>query len=472
MTDPRYRATLDRLYRLRRFGMRPGLEVIRALLDALDHPERSFRAIHVTGSKGKGSVSAIAASLLGATGRRVGLFTSPHLVSFRERFRVGARTIPRSAVVEGTARIEAIGEALLSEGRIDRPPTFFEISTALAFDWFRASRVTEAVVEVGIGGRLDATNVLDAPVGVISTIELEHTDVLGPTLGAIAREKAGIFHRGMRAVLGELPDEADAEVERALDLAGVRAWHLGREVRVSDRTISPEGQRATFRTPHGSFEGLTLPLHGIFQAGNAALAIAAVELLAEAEGFPLPPKAIARGLAQVVWRGRLERIAERPPSFLDVAHTPESARAVAESLGEILPFSDPSESVVLFGCLAGKDAERILDQLAPLARTIVVAPVRSARALDPAALRRAAVGRFARIVQAPDVATGYGLARAAVGPDGLFLAIGSDYLAGELLGRLEGRPDEEPDLSDPGLGEPSSKAFAGVPATGRTPDPA
>jgi len=455
----RYRATLDRLFQLRRFGMRPGLEVIDALLGALDHPEASFRAVHVAGSKGKGSVSAMTARILEEAGRKVGLFTSPHLVSYRERIRVRGRPIPRAAVVEGIERIQARADSLARDGRIDRHPTFFEITTALAFDWFRTAEVDDAVIEVGLGGRLDSTNVLSAPVGVISTIELEHTEILGPTLTDIAREKAGILHPGMRAVIGEVGPEAGAEIARSADRSGVPVLRLGREIRVADRTLSEGGQTFSVETPRNRYPKVEIPLQGSFQPGNAALAIAASELYANARGFDLPTSAVLRGLATVRWPGRLERLARRPETYVDVAHTPESARAVAESLAELLPFADPSESVVLFGCLADKRIDRILEALSPLARTVVVVPVGSARSAAPADLRRSATGRFARIVQAPDAGAGLALARAAVGPDGFLLATGSDYLVGEILRQARGRSSGEPDLSDPGLsGEPPAAA--------------
>jgi dihydrofolate synthase/folylpolyglutamate synthase len=448
--DPeRYRATLDQLFRRRRFGLRPGLEIERALLDGLGNPQRNYPAVHVTGSKGKGSVAMMTAAILSAHGLRTGLFTSPHLASYRERIRRDGRTIGPAAVVDGIDRIERLARTLEEEGRIDRNPTFFEVTTALALDWFARQEVDAAVVEVGIGGRLDATNVLDARVGVITTIELEHTDLLGPTLGAIAEEKSGILHSGMRAVLGDLPPEAAEVVRRVTDrLGGGIPWRLGREVVVGDRELSEEGQSFSLTLPGLTLPRLEIPLLGRFQVGNAALAVAAAARFLDMTGTALVPAAVAASLARVRWPGRLDRIARRPELFYDVAHTPESARAVAESLGEIAPLADRSASAILFGCLRGKDVDRILDALAPLADTLVVVRVRSGRGLPGSELRVAAAGRFPRIVEAPDAATGLKLARAATGPDGITLATGSDYLIGELL-RARDAPDE-PDLSDPG----------------------
>jgi dihydrofolate synthase / folylpolyglutamate synthase len=455
---PEYASAVARLSARRRFGMRPGLETIRALLAELDHPERAFRSIHVTGSKGKGSVTAMAASVLTATGARVGRFTSPHLLSYRERMRVGSDLISPGAVVNGLAKVEAAADRAHGKGAIDREPTFFEMTTALAFDWFRSEQVDAAVVEVGLGGRLDSTNVLDAPVGVITTIELEHTEVLGPTLLDIAREKAGILHAGMTAVVGETKKGPLAAIDHIADRLGVPVLHLPGEITVRNRTIGEWGQEFDLSTPHRNYTGVRVPLHGLVQAGNAALAVAAAERFQTALGLDVTEAEVRKGLGAVEWRGRLEPFGTRPEGWLDVAHTPESARALAQSLAEIYPLSDPAGNAVIFGCLAEKRADEILEALSPLATTVVVVPVRSARALDTRALRRSAEGRFPKIVVAPDVATAWKLARAAADPEGFVLVTGSDYLVGDLIGEVEGRPEEEPDLSDPGVPTPTAEA--------------
>ena len=459
MTHDEYRASLEELFRRRRFGIRPGLETVEALLAGLGHPERKYPAIHITGSKGKGSTAVMAQSILSAHGLRTGLFTSPHLVTYRERARVDGRMISRSAVVEGLARVEAAAREAEAAGRVDRSPTFFEVTTALAFDWFAREAVDAAVVEVGIGGRLDSTNVLDARVGVITTIELEHTELLGPDLASIAREKSGIFHPGMTGVVGELPPEARAVVEATATRTGVPLWHLDHEVHLEDRSLSPDGQSFSVRLPGRSLDHLTVPLLGRFQPVNAALAVAAAARFLPALGRELSGPAVAEGLERVRWPGRLERVAKRPELFYDVAHTPESARSLAQSLAEISPLADPGESAIVFGCLRDKDAARILDALSPLARTLVVVPLPSDRGARPADLRVAAQGRFPRIVEARSPAEGLAIARAGTGPDGFTLVAGSDYLVGALL-----RGDEsgdEPDLSDPGVSTPGAAAEAG-----------
>ena len=451
-----YARCLESIARRRRFGMRPGLETIRVLLEALDHPELAFRSIHVTGSKGKGSVTALAASVLGAAETRVGRYTSPHLVSYRERIQVDGVSIPPSAVVDGVGRIEEATARLLRSGALEREPTFFEVTTALAFDWFRHEEVGAAVVEVGIGGRLDATNVLDSAVGVITTVELEHVEVLGSTLTAIAGEKAGILRPGMVAVVGEPKAEPLEEIHRRAGPMGVPVWHLGRELVLGERTLGGWGQSFDLLTPHASYPALRVPLHGIAQAGNAALAVAAVERFQEVLDRPLREVDVRKGLRAVEWRGRLERFGKAPEGWLDVAHTPESARLLAQSLAEINPLADPSGNAIVFGCLGDKRVDEILEALSPLAETLVIAPVRSARGMATGTVQRNAAGRFPRIVIAPDVGQAWRLARVAADTDGFVLATGSDYLVGELIGIEEGRPGGEPDLSDPGVsGDPA-----------------
>ncbi len=446
--DP-YRATLESLFARRRFGIRPGLEVISALLAGLGHPERAYPSVHFTGSKGKGSTAALTEAILRAHGFRTGLFTSPHLASYRDRIQVDRVPIPRDEVVDGVARLDALAERLRREGTIDRAPTFFEVTTALGLDWFARSKVDAGVIEVGMGGRVDSTNVLDSRVGVITTIELEHTELLGPTHEAIATEKSGIFHAGMTGVIGSLPASALAAVEAVAGRAGVPLWHRGREVQLGGRALSATGQSFDVSWPGGHVEDVRLPLFGTFQAENAALALAASARFLTSVGRPFSADSARRGLGTVHWAARLERVARRPDLFYDVAHTPESARSVAMSLFEIAPMTDPAENVVVFGCLKGKQVEPILDAFAPLAQTLVVVPVRSDRAVPTSELRAAAAGRFRRIVVAPTSADGVRIARASTGADGFTLVVGSDYLVGELMRPSGG---EEPDLSDPGVG--------------------
>jgi dihydrofolate synthase/folylpolyglutamate synthase len=451
VAEDEYAATLRSLYGLRRFGMRPGLETVQALLKELGDPQTKFRTVHVAGSKGKGSTAAMAASILTAAGRKTGLFTSPHLASYRERVRIDGVPIEPATVVDGVRRVTEATQALERRGVLEHPPTFFEVTTALGFLAFEAAGATDAVIEVGLGGRLDSTNVLTPSVSVITTIELEHTDLLGPTLADIAREKAGILKPGQHAIFGALPPAARAEIDHRAYTAGIPAWHLGEEVRIAERKISEKGQELVVELPHRTFERLKVPLHGTFQPGNAALAVAAVDRFFSSAGKRVSDAAVHKGLASVVWRGRLERLERNPDLFLDVAHTPESARALALSLAEIAPMAPPAETAILFGCLAEKRIAEILDALSPLGENLIAVPVPSTRTAPASEVRRIALGRFRRVVEAPDAASGLRLARAATGPDGYTLVVGSDYLIGEILRNREGIGVDEPDLSDPGI---------------------
>ncbi len=467
MSDDAYRESLAHLYQLRRFGAQPGLDVIRGLLEAMDHPERRYPSIHVAGSKGKGSVSALTAGILTASGLKTGLFTSPHLQSYRERIQIDRTPIDPGAVVHGIQRIRALAVSLAGAGRIPRPPTFFEVTTALAFEWFAHEHVDAAVIEVGLGGRLDATNVLDAKVGVITTIELEHTEVLGPTLTHIASEKSGILHPGMRLVVGEGKEEPLREIVRVADVHGVPIWRLERELKMANRVLSARGQRLDITTPHRELLGAELPLLGNFQARNAVLAVAAADLFSQTIDRPLSEEAVRKGLGSVQWRGRLELAATRPPLFIDVAHTPESARAVAQSLTELFPFSEPEANGLLFGCLQGKRFDEMFESLALLSRSIILTPIRSDRTADVEDIRRAARVRFPRVVVARSASEGLALARAATRADGYTIALGSDYLVGELLNSLEGTPTDEPDLSDPAMRGPGQEVPLTTPRSPR-----
>ncbi|HUZ79617.1 MAG TPA: folylpolyglutamate synthase/dihydrofolate synthase family protein [Thermoplasmata archaeon] len=470
MSTDAYRATLGELFRRRRFGIRPGLDVISALLEALGAPQRSFPAVHVTGSKGKGSVSAMTQAILSAHGLRTGLFISPHLASYRERIQIDGRLISPADVVRGLDRILGAERTLHRERRIERDATFFECTTALAFDHFARAHVDAAVIEVGIGGRWDATNVLGSRVGVITTLELEHTEILGPTIAAIAREKSGIFHAGMTGVLGDLPAEGRAVIEAFASEKAVALWHLGREVRVENRELRPEGQTLDVHIPAVTLPGVRIPLLGRFQPANAALAIAAAARFLESSSTRMDGASVRKGLRSIHWRGRMERIARRPDVYLDVAHTPESIRAVAQSLAEIDPAMDAMDNAIVFGCLLGKDAGTMLSTLSDLARTLVLVPVASERGIAPAALKVFAAGRFPIVVIAPSASEGLRLARAAASRDGFVLVTGSDYLVGDLLRSLQGDASEEPDLSDPGQGPPPALGNSASPslADGRT----
>jgi dihydrofolate synthase / folylpolyglutamate synthase len=351
-------------------GMRPGLERIEALLDALGHPERAYPLVQVGGTNGKGSISAMLAAMLRADGRRVALYTSPHLVSFRERIRVDGQAIPEDAVVDG---VEALGTLI---ARLDA--TVFEATTALALDHFARERVDIAVLEVGLGGRVDSTTVGRPLVEVLGPIDLDHREFLGDTLTAIATEKAAIFRSGT-AVSAAQPPEAAAVVVAHAARAGVPLLMEGRDLTVAVRTRSLQEQRIDCAGPGWRLDDLRLGLVGAYQPSNALLAVTAARLLGVGEG------AIRTGLARARWPGRFE-LRRRPAGWLvlDGAHDPAGARALAASLAA--SFADTPMTLV-FGVLRDKDAAGILQPLLGRARRVILTAFASPRAVAPADLR-------------------------------------------------------------------------------------
>jgi dihydrofolate synthase/folylpolyglutamate synthase len=354
-------------------GMRPGLERIETLLEALGNPERRYTLVQVAGTNGKGSVAAMLAAILRADGRRVGLYTSPHLVSFRERIRVDGEAIAEDDVADG---FDAIATLV---ARLDA--TMFEASTALALDHFAREAVDVAVLEVGLGGRLDATTVGTPAVTALARIDLDHQEVLGATLAAIAAEKAAIIRSGVAVSAAQAPEAADVLMARAAAV-GVPLLMEGRELSVRVRARDLDAQTIDAAGPGWRLEGLRLPLLGVYQPANALVALAAARTLGVRDA------ACREGLARARWPGRFEVLRARDRIVvLDGAHNPAGAAALAASLTEW--FGDTPLTLV-FGALRDKDAPGMLAALAPRARRLIFTASSSPRAARPEALRDAA----------------------------------------------------------------------------------
>jgi dihydrofolate synthase/folylpolyglutamate synthase len=418
-----YAEALARLLALRggeHAGMRPGLERIETLLDALGNPERRYTLVQVGGTNGKGSTAAMLATVLRAAGRRVGLYTSPHLVSFRERIRVDGEAIAEDDVADG---FDAIATLV---ARLDA--TMFEATTALALDHFAREAVDVAVLEVGLGGRLDATTVGTPAVTAIARIDLDHQEVLGPTLEAIAREKAAIIRTGMAVASAQAPAAAEVLRARAAE-RGVPLLMEGRElaVRVVARDLA--GQTLDLTGPDWRLDGAHITLLGTFQPANALLAAAA------AHALDVEPAAIRAGLARARWPGRFEvlRAGDRHV-VLDGAHNPDGARALAASLAQ---WFDDTPLTLIFGALADKDVAGMLAPLAPRARRLILTASSSARAASPDSLR-AFVPAGSRTVETAGSAT-EALALAAREPRNPVLCVaGSLSLIGDVLRHAQG----------------------------------
>ena len=364
---------LEQLFALETFGIKLGLDNIRQLCEALGHPERSFTSLHIAGTNGKGSVTAMVHAALVAAGIRAARYTSPHLVRLNERFVIG-----NDAVDDHTLEVVA-GDVL---NAIDRPPTFFEATTAMAFEMFRRAGVQVAVIEVGLGGRFDATNVLDPPVGAITSIGLDHQQHLGGTLEQIAFEKAGIIKPTMTIVTGALPDVAMQVVQSVARQRDARLVEAASAARV--RTTMDAGRaQVTIETGSATYGPTVLGLRGEHQTGNASVAVAVLEA-ARLHGLNISVEAVTQGLARVDWPARLElrTAANGSRVLLDAAHNPEGAR----SLREYLARWHPERPTLVVGIMRDKDADAILRELLPVTSSVVATAANSARAMAAAEL--------------------------------------------------------------------------------------
>ena len=401
-------------------GMRPGLERIETLLEALGHPEQRYRLVQVGGTNGKGSVAAMLAAMLRSAGQRVGLYTSPHLVSFRERIRVDGEPIAEDAVVDG---VDALGTLV---ARLDA--TMFETTTALGLDHFAREAVDVAVLEVGLGGRLDATTVGTPEAVVIARIDLDHQAVLGATLAEIAAEKAAIIRGGVAVCAAQAPEAERVLVERAA-AARVPLLLEGRELSVAVERRGPEGQRLTCAGPGWRMSGLELGMLGTFQPSNALLAVATARQLGVREA------AIHDGLARAWWPGRFQILRrEGGLLVLDGAHNPAGARALAASLRET--FGDRRVTFVV-GILRDKDAAGIIGALAPLADRFVLVASSSPRAAAVEALRALVPGSAGRVEVAGTPGDALALA-ARIATTPIVCVAGSLSLIGDVLRHVAG----------------------------------
>ena len=419
-----YAEAVARILALRggeRTGMRPGLERIEAMLDAIGRPEQAFTIVQVGGTNGKGSISAMLAAILQAAGRRVGLYTSPHLAHYRERIRVDGRPISESDFVDG---VDALGTLIT---RLDL--TVFEAGTALALDHFCRERVDVAVLEVGLGGRLDATTVGKPRVVVLGPIDYDHQHELGDTLTLIATEKAAIIRSGVAFSARQHP-EAEAVITRRAAEAGVPLSLEGRDLRVAPLDFTLEAQRLHLEGPDWRIPDVGCGLLGVYQPGNALLAAAAARELGADEG------AIRAGLRGARWPGRFQIFRRDPLVILDGAHNPAGARALAASLRAYFP-GRPVTFVI--GVLADKDAGGILAALRPLAARVILTASANPRAAPPEALR-ALLPAGARVdtARSPQDALTMAIAE---DPRGIVCVAGSLSLIGDVLAAADDGQD-------------------------------
>ena len=369
--DAVYAALLDRAGER---WVQPRIERTQRVLDLLDNPQRTYRVVHITGTNGKTSTARMIEALVRAHGLRTGLFTSPHLDRFTERILVDGEPIHDAAVADAWDEIDPfvgmIDAELVAEG--EDPLTFFELLTVLAFVAFADAPVDVAVIEVGMGGSWDSTNTADGDVAVLTPVGMDHADRLGETPAEIATVKAGIVKDGALVVSARQDPEVEAVIRAAAIARGARVAFEGREFALTEARLAVGGQQLTVQGLAGRYEGAYLPVYGSHQGRNAALAIAAVEMLLGAGGRAIAEDVLAEALTVVTSPGRLQLLGTAPTVLVDAAHNPHGAAALATALRESFAFE---EWGVVLGVLADKDAAGIVAALAPIAtRVFVTAP--------------------------------------------------------------------------------------------------
>lgn len=372
------------LYGLERHGIKPGLERVSILLSALGDPQKAFKTVHVAGTNGKGSVSSMAASILKTAGFKTGLYTSPHLSKFNERVLISGNAITDRELADAATQVKA---ALSKTGLID--VTFFEFTTAMAFLHFRKKKVEFAVVETGMGGRLDATNLVTPIVSVVTNIGLDHTAWLGSTIKEIAVEKAGIIKPNVPVVTGETVKDALSVLKAASKSASSPLYIMGKDFHAEGSTHS-----FTYSGINSGLENLRLGLLGPHQVKNAACALAAVEVL-RSSGVPISAASIRKGLKTAFWPGRFEMVSKKPLVILDGAHNPAGAKALKDALSTI----KRKRLMLVIGIMSDKEIGGILKELVPISDEVIVTRPKGERSADLSVLQKAA-GRHKKPVTA------------------------------------------------------------------------
>jgi dihydrofolate synthase/folylpolyglutamate synthase len=424
----------ERLFALEAFGIKLGLDNIQAILNGLDRPDRRWPAVHVAGTNGKGSVTAMIERGLRAGGYRTGRYTSPHLDRIEERIAIDGEPVAADVFDHVTGAVFAAIDRLTASGALPVTPTFFEVTTAIAFEVFAREAVSAAVVEVGLGGRFDATNAITPVTAAITSIAFDHERHLGHTLSAIAAEKAGIVKPGVPVVVASMPDEARRViVERAVYVGA--PLHDASTALVEAATFDRGRATVSIVTPTARYDGVRLGLTGAHQVANAAVAARTLEVFADA-GHRLGHDAIVAGLSEVEWPARLEwlRLAAGGHVLIDAAHNPAGAQALAEYLRAARVAPVP----LVISVMQDKDVDAILSRLVPEVTPIVATRAATPRALPAAELAARIRARWPSIavtaVDNPDEA----LTRALAG-GGRAVAAGSIFLVGPLRARLIAR---------------------------------
>ena len=397
------------------------LERVRLAAAALGDPQRDYRSVHVAGTKGKGSICAFTASILESAGSRVGSYTSPHLSDASERIRINSKPVPKSDLVKVVARLE---RELGPDAR--KRFTFFEVYTLAAMLYFSLEKVDWAVFEAGLGGRLDATNILQPEVCCVSPVSHDHTRVLGSTIREIAGEKAGIIKKGMKCVCAPQKPAAMRVIKERCARLKVPLYVVGRDITFQARRMDETGSVFDVRGKSGLYEEVETTLPGLFQVENAAAAVGICEFALGKKGA-LKERTVREGLKKAFLPGRMEVICREPLLVIDGAQNAESAGALKRSVEKIFKYD---KLILLAGLSSDKDIKGFCGRLGPLADRIVITRAGTERAADPHIIKGYFRGRRARVTR--DTKEGLGAALSMAGKKDMILAAGSFYVIGEI----------------------------------------
>jgi dihydrofolate synthase/folylpolyglutamate synthase len=413
---------LDFLFSLERLGMKFGLENMATLCAALDHPEQTFKSIVIAGTNGKGSVTVMLETALRAAGHRTARYTSPHLVRLEERFVIDGHEVETSVLRDVVGSVQFAVDSLVNSRRLETLPTFFECTTAAAFELFRRAGVEIAVLEVGLGGRLDATNVVTPITTAITSIDFDHQAQLGNTLESIAREKAGVAKSGVPMVCGRVPEAAARVIREVCELQRAPLIRVSEAVQIEP---GGDGETLDLRVESRSLEGIRLSLAGRHQRENAAVAVAVMNEVSKRD-ILIPDAAMRKGLTEAHWPARLERfVRDGVDILLDAAHNPAGARALASHLQDI----GWSRITMLFGAMRDKDVSGMLAPLVHVCERVICTTAPTPRAMPADELADVA-RRYASVVEiVPDMNDALERAIACERP---IVAAGSIFLIGPL----------------------------------------
>ena len=420
-----YGEVIDYILQMEKFGVKLGLSNISRFLSYLGNPQNSYPSIHVAGTNGKGSTVAIMEAILTAAGHRVGVYTSPHLVDFRERIKINGRFVEKRFVTDffnsHRKKIESM------------PITFFEAVTAMAFEYFKREKVEIALIETGLGGRLDATNVITPAVSIITNVETEHTQWLGFKVQQIANEKAGIVKPGVPVITAAVNHDARRVIKQICEQNKSKLISVFDETQWIIKTITRDDTELDIFTRSNKYYNLRLALPGRHQLENAICALIGVEVFEQQTGMKSSSVAVAAGFRNVKWDGRLQRVSTSPEIILDVAHNPAALNRIREYFKE---FYDGKRIIAVFGILSDKDYHNMLKELDRIANIIILTRPMTDRAADPNILAEDIAKIHTNFQVIPMVRDAYQSARELCRPDEVILVTGSHYTVGEVLSSL------------------------------------